>query len=158
MSFDLQDKVVVVTGGGSGVGREMCKLFAVEGAHVIVADINRQGAEETVVMLKGKNPGLAVSLNVANADSWSVLREQIKTTFGRIDVLCNNAGDFRIGAFDTAPIGDWHLQCRINIDGTVLGCNAFISDLIQQGSGVICKHLFTVGLDRRSRVEHLYGH
>ncbi|MES9828387.1 MAG: SDR family oxidoreductase [Candidatus Thiodiazotropha sp.] len=146
MSINLQDKVVIVTGGGSGIGREMCKLFAVEGAHVIAADINRKGAEETVGMLKGRNPGLALALDVSDADSWAVLRDQVIITYGRIDVLCNNAGVFRIGAFHTAPINDWHLQSRINIDGPVLGCKAFISDLIQQGSGIIVNTASLSGL------------
>ncbi|MCU7942537.1 MAG: SDR family oxidoreductase [Candidatus Thiodiazotropha sp. (ex Cardiolucina cf. quadrata)] len=146
MSLSLQDKVVVVTGGGSGIGREMCKLFAVEGAHVIAADINQQGIDETVSMLEGGYPGLAVNLDVSDANSWAVLRDRIISRYGRIDVLCNNAGVFRIGAFDTAPIDDWYLQSRINIDGPVLGCKTFITDLIEQGSGVIVNTASLSGL------------
>ena len=137
MSFDLQDKVAVVTGGGSGIGREICKAFAKEGAHVVAADINRHGAEATVAMLEGKNPGLVAELDVGNAESWSALREQVNGAYRSIDVLCNNAGVLRVGAFTDSPIEDWYLQSRINIDGVILGCKTFVSDLISRGSGHI---------------------
>lgn len=137
MILDLHDKVVIVTGAGSGIGRELCKQFAREGARVIAADINHQGIEDTVRMLEGHCPGLALHLDVTSMDSWALLRERVLEAYGRVDVLCNNAGVFRVGAFDTADINDWHLQSRINVDGPILGCKTFVSDMIAQGSGTI---------------------
>jgi len=146
MAIDLKNKVVVVTGGGSGIGQEMCKLFAAEGAHVVVADINQQGIEETIGMLEGNNPGLAVILDVSNEDSWAALHEQVMSSYGRIDVLCNNAGVLRVGPFETSAIDDWFIQSRVNVDGVILGCKTFVTDFVNQGSGHIVNTASLSGL------------
>ncbi|MCU7942538.1 MAG: SDR family NAD(P)-dependent oxidoreductase [Candidatus Thiodiazotropha sp. (ex Cardiolucina cf. quadrata)] len=147
MAQKLNDKVVIVTGGGSGIGRALCKLFAVEGAQVVIADIDRDAANETLDMMVGnKYPGVVKTLDVGSAKSWFFLHEQVSNAYGRCDVLCNNAGVFRNGEFDTAPLDDWFLQSRINIDGVILGCKTFAPDMVAQGRGNIVNTASLSGL------------
>lgn len=146
MTINLEDKVIVVTGGGSGVGRELCKLFAADGAQVVIADINQPASEATAAMLQGKHPGLVMALDVSSVESWQAFQDEIKRIYGRLDVLCNNAGVSRFGAIDKAPLEDWQLQSRINIDGPVLGCKTFVPDMIEQGSGIVVNTASLSGL------------
>ncbi len=147
MSLDLQDKVIVVTGGGGGLGRELCKHFADEGAYVIAADLDLQAAEQTVDQLDGKNPGLAALLDVTRQDSWEALREQLKQKFNEgVDGLCNNAGIFRVGPYDVIELEDWYIQSRVNIDGVVLGCRTFGPDMAAKGAGFILNTASLIGL------------
>ncbi|MEL0587419.1 MAG: SDR family NAD(P)-dependent oxidoreductase [Candidatus Thiodiazotropha sp. (ex. Lucinoma kazani)] len=160
MTQPLQDKVVIVTGGGSGIGRALCKLFADEGAQVIVADIDRDAADETLDLMTGNQyPGLVATLDVSSAKSWVYLHEQIWNAYGRCDVLCNNAGVFRSGEFDAAaPLDDWFLQSRINIDGVILGCKIFAPGMVAQGRGnIVNTASFVRTVGGAGVYHHLYG-
>ena len=136
MTYDLKNRTVVVTGGGSGVGRELCMQFASNGARVIAADIDIDGAQQTIEQTSGDG-NLAIRLDVTDESSWSALRDQVNDSFGGIDVLCNNAGVFRVGTIDESPIEDWFAQSKVNIDGVILGCRAFYADFASRGSGHI---------------------
>ncbi|MFI0415970.1 MAG: SDR family NAD(P)-dependent oxidoreductase [Candidatus Thiodiazotropha sp.] len=147
MAQQLEDKVVIVTGGGSGIGRALCTLFANEGAQVIVADVDSEAANVTLDMMAGnQHPGVAATLDVSSAKSWVFFHEQVRNAYGRCDVLCNNAGVFRSGEFDTAPLDDWFLQSRINIDGVILGCKTFAPGMVAQGRGNIVNTASLSGL------------
>ena len=134
----LDNKVVIITGAGGGVGKELCKLFVSEGARVIAADVNTRALEESLKNMEGStHPGAAVVLDVSSADSWRSLYERVKTEFGRCDVLCNNAGVLRTGTLAESPLDDWHLQARVNVDGVILGCKTFSPMMATQGEGHI---------------------
>ena len=135
MALNLNDKVVVVTGGASGVGREMCKQFAAEGAHVVICDVNIAGCEETQSQMQGKHAGLVAELDISKPDAWHMLRDKVIATYGHLDVLCNNAGVARLNNLTDASLDDWYFHSRINIDGPILGCKTFVDDFIAQGHG-----------------------
>lgn len=142
--MNLQDKIVIVTGGGSGIGRSMCKIFAGKGAKVVIADINAAGAEETLAEITGEH--VAQPLDVTNPDSWTALREQVLAKYGRIDVLCNNAGVTKLGNVGDFLLQEYYLQNKINIDGVVLGCYTFAIDFKKQGSGFVLNTASIAGL------------
>src|SRR5450756_3011529 len=89
----LENKVAIITGAGSGIGRESALLFAKEGAKVVVADVNEKGGEETVASIKNNGgDSFFFKLDVTNREQS---KNMVKTTmekYGRIDVLINNAG------------------------------------------------------------------
>ena len=88
----LENKVVIITGAGSGIGKETALLFAKEGAKVVVADVNEKAGEETVAEIKKNGEGFFVKLDVSNREQS---KQMVKTTlekYGKIDILINNAG------------------------------------------------------------------
>src|ERR1700682_3681093 len=90
---NLKDKTVVVTGGASGIGRALCLAFAGEGARVVVADIDEAGMAETVRgVAKGGSKAIAVKTDVTALASVQSLADRAFSEFGRVHVLCNNAG------------------------------------------------------------------
>ncbi|MGE5704557.1 MAG: SDR family NAD(P)-dependent oxidoreductase, partial [Clostridia bacterium] len=86
----LQDKVAIITGGGSGMGKAMCQLFSRQGAKVVIADLNKEAAEATRLELAGE--AIAVQVNVADEAMVSALVEETIHSYGRVDILVNNAG------------------------------------------------------------------
>ena len=134
----LKDRVVLVTGGGSGIGRALCRAFASSGALVVAADIDAEGLKGTLEDLRGEGlDGLAMDLDVTAEASWQSLREQLLQKVGFVDVLCNNAGVLRVGPFVGSDFSDWQLQSRVNIDGVILGCKTFAPDMVAAGQGHI---------------------
>lgn len=147
MTADFKDKVAVVTGGGSGIGRALCRAFASEGYHLIVADVNLDGAQHTLAMLED-SPGqaMAVHLDVGSAESWKELHQAVMSAHGRCDVLCNNAGIARYGAFLDSDFADWEAQARVNVLGVMLGCKTMLPMMIEQASGCIVNTSSLAGL------------
>ena len=147
MQQHFEDKVVVITGGGSGVGRALCQQFAAKGARIYAADINLAAAEDTVARLAhNKHAGRAVRLDVSETGSWFALRRQLEQETEGCDILCNNAGVFRVGKLLDNPVADWFLQSRINVDGVVLGCHALAPAMVRRGGGIIVNTASLSGL------------
>ena len=91
--MSLKDKVVVITGGGSGIGRAMCRLFADRGAKVVVAEIDEEKGEEVVRTIKeAKGDASFVKVDVKEPEEVKALIDRTIENFGRLDVLINNAG------------------------------------------------------------------
>ncbi|WP_289813664.1 SDR family NAD(P)-dependent oxidoreductase [Ralstonia soli] len=88
----LANKVAVVTGAGSGMGRAMAELFAAQGATVVVADVNEAAAQETLSRLGPDHAGLARACDISRSDAVTQLFDAIESRYGRLDVLVNNAG------------------------------------------------------------------
>lgn len=145
MAHSYEHKVVVVTGGASGIGQALCQAFAAEGARVIAADIDESGAESTVTGLPGTGH-VAVGLDVGDARAWVALRETVSSEYGRCDVLCNNAGIMRVGPFLEANLADWEDQARVNALGVILGCRTFAPLMVNQGEGHIVNTASLAGL------------
>ena len=93
MPNSLRDKVALVTGGGSGIGRASCLAFAREGARVAVADVDLSGAEETVRLIEGVGGrGVALQVDVTKSGEVEALVDRVVKEFGRLDCAFNNAG------------------------------------------------------------------
>jgi NAD(P)-dependent dehydrogenase (short-subunit alcohol dehydrogenase family) len=136
----LQDKVSVITGGASGMGRVAARMFAAEGALVVVADVTQQAAQSVVDEITAAG-GRAVAV-VADVSKEPDARRMVDETiaaYGRIDVLYNNAGimpESDHSVIDTS-VEDWDRVMAVNVRGVFLGCKYAIPKMVEQGSGSI---------------------
>ncbi len=135
----LENKVAIVTGGGSGIGRSVAILYAAEGAKVVVSDLNEAGGNETVAMIT-KNGGTAMffSSDVSKATDNEALVKAAVDNYGGLHVACNNAG---IGG-PAAPTGEypldgWERVIGINLSGVFYGMRYQIPAMLQSGGGAI---------------------
>lgn len=114
----LQDKVVLITGGASGLGAGMAQRFAEEGAKVHITDVNEALGQETAERL-----GATFSIqDVVSEAGWRTVLDAITKEHGRIDVLVNNAGIFLPRPVDETPLEDWQKVIDVNLTGVFLGC------------------------------------
>ncbi|HXI46344.1 MAG TPA: glucose 1-dehydrogenase [Candidatus Acidoferrales bacterium] len=136
----LQDKVTIITGGASGMGRVAARLFAAEGAKVVVADVTAPAAQSVVdEVTAAGGTAIAVVADVSKeADAKRMIDETI-AAFGRVDVLYNNAGimpEADHSVIDTS-VEDWDRVMAVNVRGVFLGCKYAIPKMVEQGSGSI---------------------
>jgi NAD(P)-dependent dehydrogenase (short-subunit alcohol dehydrogenase family) len=132
----LKDKVVVITGAGSGIGRACAIEFAKAGATVIVADINLQGAQETVGQIEAiKGRALAVKTDVSQPDSVIHLVELTIKTYSKIDALVNDAAIQINKTIEHTTFMEWNQQLSINVGGIFLCSKYFLPYLrVTKGS------------------------
>jgi meso-butanediol dehydrogenase/(S,S)-butanediol dehydrogenase/diacetyl reductase len=151
VSERLKNKVCLVTGGGSGIGRATCILFAREGAKVAVADKSLPAALAMVREI-GAN-AVAIEADVANSDSVRAMIEATVKNFGRLDVLVNNAGYGITGSVTETSEEDWNNLMAVNVNGVFYGCKYAIPVMKKQGWGVIVNTasiVATVGIRNRA--------
>jgi 3-oxoacyl-[acyl-carrier protein] reductase len=139
----LENKVAIVTGGGHGIGRAYCRGLAVEGANVVVADIDLPAAEETRKQVEqGKGRAIAVHVDVSSEQGTLAMAEAAVRAFGKIDILVNNAAVFatipisRV-SFDQVPLEEWDRVMLVNLKGMWLCCRAVAPYMKKQKSGKI---------------------
>lgn len=130
------DKEVLVTGAGSGIGREMARAFAQEGARLWVSDINEAGNQETAEMIRAAGgTARAVTCDVADPDTVAAMADRIHGQVPALDILANNAGIGSAGAFIDTSIDTWHKVMDVNLMGVVHGCKAFLPSMVERGKG-----------------------
>jgi NAD(P)-dependent dehydrogenase (short-subunit alcohol dehydrogenase family) len=130
----LQDRVAVVTGGGSGIGRALVRVFAREGARVVVADVDEAAAAETASAVKaGGGTAIAVKTDVTDLAQVQALADRAFSEMGAVDVLCNNAGIALWGSLDAATHRDWLWAIGVNLWGVIHGIEAFVPRMIASG-------------------------
>ncbi|MFP5468869.1 MAG: SDR family NAD(P)-dependent oxidoreductase, partial [Alphaproteobacteria bacterium] len=119
----VSGKVALVTGGGSGIGKGSAELLAKEGATVVVTDIVAADAK-TVADGINKAGGAAISLqhDVTDEKRWAEVIAEVKKTYGKLNILFNNAGICLGGMTWEQSLDDWRRQNAVNLDGVFLGC------------------------------------
>ena len=133
-------QIAFVTGGGSGIGRAICKRFAQLGATVIAADINEGAVAETVSMLEnpvGDQVHEAVVLDVTNKSQVDKTMAYVKEKFGNIDILMNNAGISAMHNFEDATEEEWDKLFNVNVKGMFLVTQAAVPMMKQKGGRII---------------------
>src|SRR5262245_50928293 len=143
----LSEKVVIVTGGGSGIGEASCQAFAREGAAVVVASRTLAKAEAVARSItKAHGTALALQVDVCqSADIQRMIAETIDR-FGRVDVLFNNAGISPSGRVADIGEDDWDLCLNIDLKSVFLGAKYVIPHMQRQGGGVILNTAGTFGI------------
>ena len=142
----LENKVTVITGAGSGIGKETALLFAKEGAKVVVADVNEKAGEETVVEIKKNGEGFFVKLDVSNREQSKQMVKTALEKYGRIDILINNAGIVQDAFVSKMTEEQWDKVININLKGVFNCTQAVVEVMMNQGSGVIINTSSIVGL------------
>jgi NAD(P)-dependent dehydrogenase (short-subunit alcohol dehydrogenase family) len=136
----LKDKVALITGAGSGIGREAALLFAKEGARVVAVDMNDAAGKETVAAIE-KDGGQAtfVHADVSRSVDAEAMVAAAKKAYGRLNVLFNNAGIFPAndGSVLETDEKTWDLVLSVNLKGVFLGCKYGIPALLESGGGSI---------------------
>ncbi len=140
--MDVRGKVIVVTGGGSGIGRALCRRFAAEGARrVVVADIDQSLARATAAEFDG----LAVACDVAREIDVIGLVDRATHECGPIDLFCSNAGICLQGDVDT-PDADWQRLWQVNVMAHVYAARAVLPGMLARGEGYLLQTASAAGL------------
>lgn len=135
-STDLSGRVAVITGAGSGIGRELALLCAQRGASLALCDINGEGLSSTAGAARMRGAEVLMSqVDVSDADAMTRFAQATSDRFGRVELLINNAGVAVVGGFLETNRKDWQWLVDINLMGVVHGCDAFLPIMIRSGRG-----------------------
>jgi 3-hydroxybutyrate dehydrogenase len=131
----LKDKVAIVTGAASGIGKEIARTYAREGARVVIADLNQTAADATAAELGGPQKALAVAMDVTDERQVEAGVARTVDHFGKIDVLVSNAGIQIVAPLDEFEFASWKKLLSIHLDGAFLTTRAVLQRMYKQGSG-----------------------
>ena len=139
MNKVLQDRTAIVTGGAQGLGAAICRRLADEGCHVVVADLNLEGAEETAAGIAAQTGQrtLAVKADVSDEAQVEVMVDRAVEELGRLDILVSNAGILIAEAVDEFPAEKWRAVMNVNLFGYFLCLKHAARVMKAQGSGAI---------------------
>jgi 3alpha(or 20beta)-hydroxysteroid dehydrogenase len=140
----LDGKVALISGGARGQGEAEARLFAAEGARVMIGDL--LDAEGEAVAAEIGDAAAYVHLDVTDEDSWRAAVTATEEAFGPVGVLVNNAGVLSFGAVDTIELDEWRRVQRVNVDGVFLGIKTVTPSMVRAGGGAIVNISSTSGL------------
>lgn len=142
----IRDKVVVVTGGASGIGKSLCERFAAEGARaVVVADINQDGVDQVASLIADKTRVLAIRTDVSHEADVKALVARTMETFGHIDLFCSNAGIFTMGG-EEVDNEAWDRIWDINVMAHIFAARAVLPGMLARGEGYLLNTASAAGL------------
>lgn len=130
----LNGKVVLVTGGASGLGAADARMLAAQGAHVIITDINSSQGKALAAEIPG---ALFFAHDVADESQWISILAEVKKHFGRLDVLVNNAGFVNFSTVEDQSIEHFRSHLQVMTEGTFLGCKHAIALMKDHGGSII---------------------
>lgn len=131
----LTDKVALVTGAASGLGREIATRFAQEGARVVLTDINAEAG--TAVAIELGEQALFLRHDVTSEADWRSVMDATHTRFGRLDVLVNNAGILQAASIEEASFEHWQQLMQVNAGSCFLGCRHGIAAMKETGGAIV---------------------
>lgn len=143
----LVNKVAIITGAASGMGKEAALLFAKEGAKVIATDMNKAGVEEVVSQIQAEGgQALAFEHNVTDKATWEAIVKEANTTYGPVNILINNAGVSSSVLFEDATDKDWDFVMDVNLKSIMYGVQAVLPEMRTAGGGSIVNISSIAGL------------
>lgn len=144
----LENKVALITGSASGMGKGEALAFAKEGAKVVVADLNLEGAQEVVREIeKNGGEGLAVKVDVASTEAIQSMVKQATEAFGQIDILVNNAGVFdKYQTLLDTELDSWNFLVNVNLTSVYQVSKEVLPAMIERGNGAIVNIASVAGL------------
>ncbi len=163
----VDDKVALVTGAAQGLGAETARLLVMEGAHVVVTDINVEGVRQKAEEFNASGPDRAVAFeqDVSSESGWQQTIEATRDRFGRLDILVNNAGIGSIASVEDETLENWRHVHAVDLDSVFLGCKYGISLIAESGggsiinvssiSGIIAGHNLAAYNSAKAAVRHL---
>jgi NAD(P)-dependent dehydrogenase (short-subunit alcohol dehydrogenase family) len=133
---EFDDQLVVITGAGSGIGRETALAFARLGADIVVCDVNLPGAKETAALVADSGrESFAYELDVSDERAVQEFADAVIAEHGVPDILVNNAGIGHAGSFLATTSDDFRRVLDVNLNGVVHGCRAFAGRMVDRGAG-----------------------
>jgi 3-hydroxybutyrate dehydrogenase len=131
----LENKVALITGAASGIGRDIAEVFVREGAQVVIADLNQAGADAAAAELGGPSKALAVAMDVTNEEAVDTGVAKAIAVYGRLDVLVSNAGIQTVAPLDQFDFAKWKQLLAIHLDGAFLTTRAALRQMYKQPEG-----------------------
>ena len=153
----MQDKVAVVTGAASGIGKEIAVQFAREGAKVCIADLNAERAQEAAGEIAAAgHQAMAVAMDVTDEAAVDSGVQEVVERFGGVDVLVSNAGIQHIEALVDLALEDWKKMLAIHLDGAFLTTRACLRQMYRQGRGGSIVYMGSVHSKEASKLKAPY--
>jgi 3-hydroxybutyrate dehydrogenase len=131
----LENKVAIVTGAASGIGKDIAVLFAREGARVVIADLNQKGADAVTAELGGAKRAVGVAVDVTNEAQIEACFAKTIQAFGQVDILISNAGIQTVAPIDQFEFAKWKQLLAIHLDGAFLTTRAALREMYKAGRG-----------------------
>jgi 3-hydroxybutyrate dehydrogenase len=132
----LEGKVAIITGAASGIGLEIAHAYAREGARVVIADLNEDGARAAAAQLEQYgHPTMAVAMDVSNETMVDAAVDKVVAELGGVDILVSNAGIQIIERIENLAFDKWKLMMGVHLDGAFLTTRACLRDMYKRGSG-----------------------
>ncbi len=134
----LKNKIAIITGGGKGIGKEICLGLAKEGAKIIIADLDKENSSNVVeTIIQNGGDAIYVETNVSSEQSVKNLITKSINKFNQIDILINNAGIRHVKKLEDHNLNDWNDMISVNLTGPYICCQAVIPQMKKIGKGKI---------------------
>ena len=157
ISYDLKDKVALVTGGSRGIGRAIAKQLLAEGAKVVICGRKEEGLAEAVETLKGGNRLLTIRAHIAREGDVDTLFQRAVEQFGTIDILINNVGmNIMVPSVADADPGLWQKIIDTNLNGTYL-CSRKAADIMKSAGGGSMVNISSIAGRQAAPTMGIYG-
>lgn len=143
----LGERIAIVTGGGSGIGRAICLLFAEEGAHLVIPDINLEGAHEVAKEVETRaRKAMASKTDISEQDQVADLVNRTLEQFGKIDILINNAGMGTLQPFLETTLESWERHIKVHLTGTFICSQLVGREMVKRKCGKIINIVSVSGI------------